>query len=228
MKIRPTAVAALALLAACSETPVDPAASLDVSAPSFAISPVSLSNPSFESGYVGWSFPGTPGQYVDIGPFWVASDGVNSVDLNGFDAGWISQDITTVAGVQYTVAFDLAGNPGSPQGVKSVEVSAAGATATYSFDTTGKSTTNMGWTPETFTFTATGTTTTLMFKSLYNGAGFPDDAQGPAVDNVRVTFDSGPANPTTVDQCKKGGWAQYGFRNQGLCIQFVNTGKDSR
>ena len=32
----------------------------------------------------------------------------------------------------------------------------------------------------------------------------------------------------TKDECKKGGWATYGFRNQGLCIQFVNTGRDSR
>lgn len=35
-------------------------------------------------------------------------------------------------------------------------------------------------------------------------------------------------NPTTKDDCKKGGWQQYGFSNQGRCIQFVNTGKDSR
>ncbi|HVM15714.1 MAG TPA: carboxypeptidase regulatory-like domain-containing protein [Egibacteraceae bacterium] len=37
-----------------------------------------------------------------------------------------------------------------------------------------------------------------------------------------------PANPTTRDDCKNGGWQDYGFRNQGQCIQFVNTGKDSR
>lgn len=34
--------------------------------------------------------------------------------------------------------------------------------------------------------------------------------------------------PTTKAQCKNGGWQSFGFRNQGLCIQFVNTGKDSR
>ena len=34
--------------------------------------------------------------------------------------------------------------------------------------------------------------------------------------------------PTEKDQCKNGGWADFGFKNQGLCIQFVNTGKDSR
>lgn len=35
-------------------------------------------------------------------------------------------------------------------------------------------------------------------------------------------------DPTTKDDCKRGGWEDYGFRNQGQCIKFVNTGKDSR
>lgn len=33
---------------------------------------------------------------------------------------------------------------------------------------------------------------------------------------------------TTKDDCKKGGWSDLGFKNQGKCIQYVNTGKDSR
>ena len=37
-----------------------------------------------------------------------------------------------------------------------------------------------------------------------------------------------PPGPQTADECKKGGWMDFGFRNQGLCIRFVNTGKDSR
>jgi hypothetical protein len=35
-------------------------------------------------------------------------------------------------------------------------------------------------------------------------------------------------NPTSKDQCKKDGWRAFGFKNQGQCIRFVNTGKDSR
>ena len=34
--------------------------------------------------------------------------------------------------------------------------------------------------------------------------------------------------PESKDDCKDGGWQQYtnpSFRNQGQCIQFVNTGK---
>lgn len=34
--------------------------------------------------------------------------------------------------------------------------------------------------------------------------------------------------PQTKDDCKKSGWEAYGFKNQGQCIRFVNTGKDSR
>ena len=30
------------------------------------------------------------------------------------------------------------------------------------------------------------------------------------------------------DACKDGGWEEQGFRNQGQCIRFANTGKDSR
>jgi hypothetical protein len=35
-------------------------------------------------------------------------------------------------------------------------------------------------------------------------------------------------DPETKADCKDGGWADYGFRNQGLCIAFVLTGLDTR
>lgn len=34
--------------------------------------------------------------------------------------------------------------------------------------------------------------------------------------------------PETKTDCKKGGWQEFGFKNQGQCIRYVNTGKDSR
>ena len=44
------------------------------------------------------------------------------------------------------------------------------------------------------------------------------------------TFDGGDTmlSPTSKDDCKNGGWKTFGFKNQGQCIRFVNTGKDSR
>ena len=37
-----------------------------------------------------------------------------------------------------------------------------------------------------------------------------------------------PVDPTTADECRKGGWSNFEFRNQGQCIRFVETGFDSR
>ena len=43
----------------------------------------------------------------------------------------------------------------------------------------------------------------------------------------RAPAEVGP--PTNKSQCKKGGWRNFtirrAFKNQGDCIQFVNTGK---
>lgn len=41
--------------------------------------------------------------------------------------------------------------------------------------------------------------------------------------SVAVTDAPGPF-PTTKDQCKHGGWAQFGFKNQGQCVAFVQRG----
>ena len=40
-------------------------------------------------------------------------------------------------------------------------------------------------------------------------------------DNVRVET----RFPTSNDECKNGGWIHFGYKNQGECIKFVNTGK---
>ena len=42
-------------------------------------------------------------------------------------------------------------------------------------------------------------------------------------------FDVLPApQPANNDDCKKDGCKTYGFKNQGQCIRYVNTGQDSR
>lgn len=40
----------------------------------------------------------------------------------------------------------------------------------------------------------------------------------------RTTFDF-ESEPANKNDCKKGGWEDFGFQNQGQCIKFVNTGK---
>lgn len=36
------------------------------------------------------------------------------------------------------------------------------------------------------------------------------------------------ANPTAKAQCLKDGWQTFNFKNQGQCVRFIETGKDSR
>jgi len=128
----------------------------------------------------GWTVAGNGIDYYGSG--WQASDGGRSLDMNAVDAGSIEQTFLTTPGATYHVTFDLAGNPSQIfAGIKTLQVSAAGKSQIYNFDTTGKSATNMGWTRQTFTFTATWEATTLLFESLTSGAA------GPALDNVRVT-----------------------------------------
>lgn len=31
-----------------------------------------------------------------------------------------------------------------------------------------------------------------------------------------------------MEECFDGGWRAFGFRNQGQCVRFVQTGKDAR
>lgn len=37
-----------------------------------------------------------------------------------------------------------------------------------------------------------------------------------------------PADPATIEDCMNGEWEAFGFANQGQCVRFVKTGKDSR
>ena len=57
-----------------------------------------------------------------------------------------------------------------------------------------------------------------------------EDNDGDGIGNVcDPTPDGDPdPNPTSTDQCKNLGWMDFGFRNQGQCVAFVNTGHDSR
>jgi choice-of-anchor C domain-containing protein len=155
-----------------------------------------------------------------IGLYWLAQDGSMSIDMNGADAGTISQTLATTIGNTYTVSFFLSGNPDGLPTVKTLDVSATGgATASFTYDVTGNSLNNMNWTPQTYTFLATSSSTTLSFLSTTAGA------FGPAIDNVVIT----EAVPTKSD-CKDGGWqamidnAGNHFKNQGDCVSYFATG----
>ncbi|WP_375329225.1 choice-of-anchor C family protein [Microcystis sp. BLCC-F210] len=126
----------------------------------------------------GWTV--SQGSIDYIGALWQASNGSRSLDLSGENAGGIKQTFNTTVGKTYRVTFDLAGNPNTSPTIKQMRISAAGSSANFSFDITGKSTTNMGWLSKSWDFTANSTTTTLEFISLTNSFA------GPALDNVSV------------------------------------------
>jgi choice-of-anchor C domain-containing protein len=146
----------------------------------------------------GWTVGGSAPDAVDyIGSYWVAADGSKSLDLNGLIAGSISQTFTVTNGQAYRVTFQLAGNPdGGPQ-PKTLD-----STTTFTlfspppFDSSGHSTSNMGWTTYSFDFVANSNSETLTFTSTTttpSGNGTYPFAFGPALDNVSVTAIPEPA-----------------------------------
>ncbi|MEZ5605904.1 MAG: choice-of-anchor C family protein [Burkholderiaceae bacterium] len=138
----------------------------------------------------GWIVTGNDIDY--IGTYWTAADGSRSLDLSGGSDGGIQQAFDTQAGHVYRVSFSLAGNPAGEPTSKTVQVQATGGALTnYTFDVTGHSLASMGWATRTYTFTATGSTSTLSFTSL------DDTAYGPALDNVVVTDVTPAPVPTT-------------------------------
>ncbi|MFN0044675.1 MAG: choice-of-anchor C family protein [Alphaproteobacteria bacterium] len=147
-----------------------------------------LVNGSFEAGsagyytggstaLTGWTVTGTDIDRVPSST-WQSANGTYSLDLNGFNSGGVSQSLATTAGVEYAVTFSMAANPNSTS-ARTVQVSAGSESATFS--ATAGTHTSMGWTPHTFTFTATGAATTLAFASQ-NGT-----ANGPTLDAVSLT-----------------------------------------
>ncbi len=121
-----------------------------------------------------------------------AAEGKRCLDIHGSPGfGGIRQSFLTTKGQRYRVTFAMAGSiPGGSTGnreIKRLGVSAAGMKGEFSFDTTGKSTDNMGWTTKTWEFVAVGGETTLEFYSLDR----KNPLFGPALDDVRVVAQPG-------------------------------------
>jgi hypothetical protein len=74
----------------------------------------------------------------------------------------------------------------------------------------------------------TRTVDSILFRT--GGAPAPATAgNGFVIDNLSLTSSTLVGPPTSEEQCKNGGWMIFNyprtFKNQGDCIQFVNTGK---
>ena len=129
----------------------------------------------------GWTVASGDMDYIDS-TRWQAGAGNRCLDLSGYGAGTIQQVVNGfTAGQNYQLTFLMAGNPEDGPAIKSLQASIGSATQTFSFDITGFSGANMGWSPRTLNFTATSPAMTLAFTSLVNGWA------GPALDNVIIT-----------------------------------------
>lgn len=127
----------------------------------------------------GWSIDA--GSIDLINTYWMPYDGTHSIDLNGNGLGSISQTFDTVASQTYTVSFAMAGNTDGG-GDKIITAGVYGAGNPYTFSIAGHSHASMGWEIKSFSFIATGSSSTLYFTG-YAGNG----PYGAALDKVTVT-----------------------------------------
>ena len=132
-------------------------------------------------GLTGWTIE--TGSVDLINTYWNPAGGAYSLDLSGNEDGVISQSFATVVGQRYLVSFAMAGNPDDTNHPnKTMEVGLSLGDY-YTFNTTGKTHSDMGWAQNSFEFKATGTLSELYFLSAneYNSP------YGVALDNITVT-----------------------------------------
>ncbi len=110
-------------------------------------------------------------------------NGLCSVDVDGGNNGAVAhKTFATSAGAKYTVTFFLSGNSDGPPTVKTLKVSAAGQSSTFTWDTSGGNDPRHGkFAKKTWSFTASKTKTTLNFTSLD-----PSTAYGAVIAGVSV------------------------------------------
>ena len=131
-----------------------------------------------------------------IGSYWVAADGDRSIDLNGVEAGAISQDLPTVVGATYDVTFMMSGNPAGGPALKELSVTSTSTSSqVFSYTTGANSLGDMMWEPRVYSFVADASTTTLQFTSLIDGA------FGPALDDITIVETLPPPPPPPSGGC---------------------------
>ena len=162
------------------------------------------------------------------GTWYSSSDGAC---YNGFATNitfdFSSQAVTLPDSVIYGISYNTSNYGYSPLGVSgpydSLNVGLAPAVSVGSQVNPGKVFLNSTWSGA---YCDKGTAGTGRFRLDSPGDEASDACWTGSVPAVQ--FVATGLAPTSKDQCKAGGWQQFDnphFKNQGDCIQFVNTGK---
>jgi choice-of-anchor C domain-containing protein len=146
-------------------------------------------------GLTGWNVTGN----IDhIGGFWVASEGIQSVDLNGSAAGSVSQTIATIPGQHYRLRYALGENLFG-FGNKTMDIVWQGNVVdslTVIHDP-ARTAADMRWEQRELRLTASGSSATLTFASTtgaMNGTQGVAHFYGPAIDDIRLEPTTCPAD----------------------------------
>ena len=109
----------------------------------------------------GWTVQSGSVDYV--GTRWMAADGNRSLDLSGQSAGSILQNAVNgfTVGMQYRLSFYMAANTEGGSAIKSLQADIGSVSQSFSFDGTGHSASDMGWSLRTLDFVATATSLNL-------------------------------------------------------------------
>lgn len=133
-----------------------------------------------DSTITGWTV--TSGTIDYIGTYWQAQGGSSrSIDLAGSSLGTIEQTFDTIAGQTYQVNFYTSRNPDGGDPLRSGTVSINGTDHTFYYSASNDRS-NMMWLLNSYTFTASGTSSTLSFAADASAG----CCYGPALDSVSV------------------------------------------
>ncbi|MEQ1548968.1 MAG: choice-of-anchor C family protein [Chakrabartia sp.] len=140
-----------------------------------------------QTNITGWNV--IAGSVDYIGSYWTASNGARSVDLAGNAPGTLAQTFDTVVGQSYSVSFDLWANNDGGTLPRFAYANVGAGDLTFSSNG-GGTRAAPNWTGNSFTFLATGSSTTLSFRADPSSS---SRAYGAALDNVSVTAVPEPA-----------------------------------
>ncbi len=154
-----------------------------------------LANGSFEDGYAGWSVAGSQELKTATAPY-SATDGSKLIafnTVNSLPGGVLSQTFATIPGATYTITFDagvLAFNSGSQKLQVTWNNQAGILFRNFTLIGTGNGIPQ--WFPQTATFVADGTFTTLAFRDISATTSTIDLL----LDNILITVTPPPPRPS--------------------------------